>query len=362
MKNNVTKTKYFTAEVKSGNQIVLNFGRKQSANTFGRMDFYSRILHSLSPDTERIWRPKQRLNVEIRGWPKSIRWQRTRELSFTGKIEKGTTLDIQAYSYTLEIALDSILEGTAAKNMAHIYTFYIDNKEDFSFVKYQFHSKARTIAALCVLYDLKPHPRNDLELNIQKKFGPQNKWPLDEDLDSYQRTYGDPSKTADELRNEGWPRFGDNTSMKVFRQVVIGTQQQMYQIEKREQTLSSRVPRTNISKKWRDELFESQNYTCQICLNKYDPTLLEPDHRIPVIYEADVLTEDNFKEKLMTLCRYCNQQKRETTKRLPPDYDWKSSPWAYPEKFDALRVKQGIERIAKRKNITFEEALQLFRK
>lgn len=360
MKNNIAKTKYFTAKVKSANQIVLEFGKKQSANTFGRMDFYSRVLHSLSPDAERIWRPKQRLDAEIKGWPKNIRWQRAGKLLFEGQIENGTAIDIQTYSETLEMALESILKGTVTKNMARLHIFYIG--KDGHWTKYQFHSKARTIAALCVLYDLKAHPRNDLELNIQKKFGPQNEWPLDKDLNSYQRTYGDPSKTADELRNEGWPRSGNAASMEVFRQVVAGARQQMYKIKKRKQTLSARVPRTNISKRWRDELFKSQNYTCQICLNKYDPALLEPDHRIPVIYEADVLTDDNFKEKLMTLCRYCNQQKRETTKRFPPDYDWQSSPWAYPEKFDALKVKQGIERIAKRGNITFEEALNLIRK
>lgn len=85
--------------------------------------------------------------------------------------------------------------------------------------------------------------------------------------------------------------------------------------------------------------------------------MLEPDHRIPVIYESDRLAEGNFKEKLMTLCRFCNQQKRETTKRVDGNYDWKNSQWAFPEKFEINVLKNRIKSYIKRSGESFEEVV-----
>lgn len=319
------------------------------------MDFFSRLLHSLSPDENGIWREKDRMAVEISGWPKNIIWKRTSEKSFSGKLITTDNFNIKQYSQILEAALVGITEGENGLGGSTLYRFSIGNGKQWK--EYRFHSKSRTIAALCVLYDTAPHSRNHLEINIPKKFGPQIDWPFDAS-DELQRTYGDPSKTADELRNEGWSRLGENATMKVYRERVGGQIQQMYQISKTDQTTASQMMRTNIPRKWKNELYASQDFTCQICLTKYDADLLEPDHRVPVIYEADSLTEENYKEKLMTLCRFCNQQKRETTKRLPADYDWSNSPWAFPEKFDLDTAKKRMELYAKRVGKSFKEALK----
>lgn len=306
-------------------------------------------------DAEGIWRAKDRLDVEIGGWPKNITWQRSGERVFSGQLQDKANFDLEQYSQLLEAALAGISEGEDSPAGAKLYRFSIGNSKELK--EYKFHSKSRTIAALCVLYDKKAHARNHLEINIPKALGPQIAWPF-EGGEELQRTYGDPSKTADELRNEGWPRFGEATAMKVYRERVGGQIQQMYQILKTDQTTESQMMRTNIPRKWKDALYASQDFTCQICLIKYEADMLEPDHRVPVIFEADGLTEENYKEKLMTLCRFCNQQKRETTKRLSADYDWTNSPWSFPEKFDFSLAKRRIELYAKRSGKSFKDALK----
>jgi 5-methylcytosine-specific restriction endonuclease McrA len=350
------ETKFFTlkADTESNKKIHLLLKSDKVTATFARMDFFSRLLHSLSPDENGIWKLSDRLDAEINGWPKAIKWQRTGENSFIGNISS-SGIEISEYAQILEAALLGISDGEESITGSKLYRFSITTSGKA--VDYKFYSKSRTIAALCVLYDMEAHSRNHLEINIPKNLGPQIKWPMDPS-EEIQRTYGDPSKTADELRNEGWTRFGELTSMKVYRERIGGQIQQMYHILKVEQTLNSQMMRTNISQKWKNVLYESQDFTCQICLNKYDANNLEPDHRIPVIYEADGLTDENFKQKLMTLCRFCNQQKRETTKRLSADYDWKNSPWAYPEKFDLQLAKRKIELYAKRTGKSFKEALK----
>jgi hypothetical protein len=349
----LVKTPQFTLSLEDSG-IVLKFANARLAGTFSRMEFCSRLLHSLSPDENRIWREAKRLDAEITGWPRNISWERTNDLEFAGSLKEQNGFSIKQYTQVLEAAMLGVTEGEPSPTGSLLFRFSISNGNEIR--EYRFHGKARTIAALCVLYDMERHPRNHLEINIPKKLA-MKLWPV-ETSDEHQRTYGDPSKTADELRNEGWPRIGAATSMLVFRERVGGQFQQMYQITKQEQTLDSQMLRSNISKKWKDELFKSQDYTCQICLLKYDPELLEPDHRVPVVYEADQLTDENYKMKLMTLCRYCNQQKRETTKRLPADYDWKNSSWAYPEKFELDGIKRMISMRMKRMGKSYEEVLE----
>jgi hypothetical protein len=239
------------------------------------MDFYSRILHSLNPNKDRIWIPGHRLGVEIKGWPKNIAWTRTAALEFEGKINKIEIFDLEEYRNELQEALKNIVEGIILPTRAKACSFEIGNKS--SWKKYQFLSKARTIAALCVLYDLEPHPRNDLELNIQTNLGLQS-WPYNPAEINLIRTYGDPSKTADVLRNEGWPRDGQKPGLNVFRKKIGETHQQMYQLSRTEQILTHRKMRSSIPRKWRTELFKSQNFTCRICHNKYPADYLEPDH------------------------------------------------------------------------------------
>lgn len=343
----------FSVEI-IGDGIIVTFRNTALADDFARLEFQSRVLHSLKPDVNHVWRQGSRLDVEIRGFPKWISWNRVSDNRFRGTASTHKPHVLIEYVRILRQALMDVSIGTRDASGTPICKFYIGRNS--SWLRYSFHSKARTVAALCVLYDLKPHPRNDLELNVPEELGVQFS---SSEGTRQVRTYGDPSKTADVLRNEGWSRIGADIGMKVFRQEVGGAQQQMYQLLRREQHLASQVTRTNIPKRWKLELYESQNYTCQICHNKYSAEYLEPDHRIPVIVRTDELTESNFKEKLMTLCRYCNQAKREACKVLPADHDWATSPWAYPEKFELEKIEQEIVSYAIARQLSKKEILKL---
>lgn len=337
------------------NLFSISFSTKALADDFGRMEFYSRVLHSLQPDTNNVWRANDRLDAEIRGWPKWMNWVRIAEKEFRGTHSIHDAEISKQYATTLSQILPDILVGVRDPAGRLIYRFSIGKETQW--LSYSFNSKARTIAALCVLFDLTPHSRNDLELNVPENSG-MKVWPPSNSPEII-RTYGDPSKTADVLRNEGWQRIGKEIGMKVFRQGIGRSQQQMYQLLRKEQHLGSQVMRTNIPRSWRLALYQSQDYTCQICHTRYPAKYLEPDHRIPVITQADELTKDNFKEKLMTLCRYCNQVKREACKVLPADYDWTRSPWAYPEKYELEKIKQEIETYAKTRRLSKKEVLRL---
>ena len=336
----------------------VDFESVSIANEFGRMYFYSRLLHSLKPDSLGVWREESRLEAEIAGWPKKIKFSRQSGTLFKGQSE--SSLNLVEYEKELEEALNGISVGEKGENGNTIRRFEIRNGS--SSKRYLFHSKARTIAALCVLYDLEPHPRNDLEINIPASLLPEQSWPVKHEQTGIVRLYGDPSKTADVLRNEGWSREGEVPGMRVFNKIVGGARQQMYQMLRKDQDISQRMMRTNISSRWRRALYESQNFTCRICGNRYEAEYLSPDHRIPVIFQPDELAQENFLEKLMTLCRYCNQQKREFCKRIPYNYDWETSPWAYPEKFSLQKTAEEIRRFAKIQNITPTEVLDLLKK
>jgi hypothetical protein len=336
-------------------KVAVSFSTKALADDFAKLDFYSRVLHSLTPDQNRIWRKGGRLDVEIKGWPKWMKWARVSEKEFRGSAAPDKTSILNTYVVALHQALTEVSIGTRGGASTPTYLFSIGKESLWTL--YSFHSKGRTIAALCVLFDLAPHPRNDLELNVSEASGVQV-WPP-RTGSGVRRTYGDPSKTADALRNEGWPRSGTNAGIKVFREQVGGAQQQMYQLLRKEQHLESQVTRTIVQKRWKLELYESQNYTCQICHRKYPAEYLEPDHRIPAIVMTNGLMPDNIKDKLMTLCRYCNQVKREACKLLPPDYDWTTSHWAYPEKFELDKIKYEIETYAAAKRLSKKDVLKL---
>lgn len=348
----------FKAEIRN-ESMYINFSSSSIANVFMQTDFFSKLLSSFLPDSNGVWQPGQRTNYEIVGWPKQFKWERVSDK--TVKLQtKLRVVEAVEYSEVLEKSLQGILVRTEEEDGGSYYHFSIADADEV--LEYSFNDRARVIAVLAVLYDLEPHPRSHLELNIAARHIKGQRWPLTTIEDDVEvRYYGDPSKTADVLRNEGWTREGKDAHMFVFRERINGQQQQMYKISTREQSRTQQVKRTPIKPIWRTKLFQLQNYTCRICLNDYsnDVAQLSPDHRVPVIFQADNLTDSNFDTKLMTLCRYCNQQKREFCKRIGDEYDWDTSPWAFPEKYRLESVESGIREYAKQNNLDPSKVVEL---
>lgn len=340
------------------NDIQCTFKSAANTNVFMQMDFFSKLLSSYIPDNDGVWRPGERTNYEIVGWPKGFIWKRTGEKTVVAKSLDAEVIDAYKFAEVLEKSFTNIVNRTEEEDGGAYYHFSI--VDETNVYEYSFNDRARVVAVLCVLYDLDSHPRSHLEINIPHKYVSQQKWPVtDGPGDNPVRYYGDPSKTADVLRNEGWTREGQDAHMFVIYQVVNGQRQQTYKIDTREQTRNQQVKRTAIKPVWRNKLFAAQDYTCRICLNKYPVGQLSPDHRIPVIFAPDNLTDDNYDKKLMTLCRFCNQQKREFTKRIGADYDWETSPWAYPEKFLLKRIQNDIKEYAKQNHLSNIEVAKL---
>jgi hypothetical protein len=335
--NNLKYTGFcFTLNTNDENTLNLYISDKIKANIFENLNFYSCLLHSFKPDENSIWQKQKRLDVEIKGWPSSLEWKRLSFTNFQGRIQ--VDFNFEEFAETLNTALKNIIEKTNT-----YYKFEIGNKSHWN--QYFFKSRAREIFGLCVLYDKEFHTRDEIEVTIENRYKPyvRSLLPFGNNDTKTSRTYGDPSKIVDYLRNEGWTREGDNATLITERY----NRQEKYKLTSVQQDITLQVSRSTIKSSWKRQLFSLHNNTCRICHTKYeDIKFLAPDHRIPAIVQAENLTDENYKEKLMTLCIYCNQRKREFTKKVTPDYDWENSPWAYPEKFQEKKIVDDIKRYA----------------
>lgn|GEM_PF-2478184 len=359
---NMTLSKSIDFEVKTTpGKVTVKFGKKVDFDAIRQLEFSSRLMYGLKPDKNNIWKEAKRTDYHLNGFPPSVKWQAKPGNVLEG-IHSFSVKELPHYLEELRAAITGLCPS-GAENGTTLYRFATTNGTEI--LNYEFNKRARSICALAVLYDLEWHPRKELEIWINFDLTPKlepGKKP--DSSKAEEQFYGDPSKTADELRNEGWPRGAAEPLMFVESRPVAGQTQQHYRLLKREQVLDHQKKRSNIKPAWRAELYRLHDYACQICLSEYkdNPEQLSPDHRIPVIYEADNLDDNNFSEKLMTLCRFCNQSKREFTKRLPHDYDWQTSPWSFPERDRKSIIKNQLRAMLKNGSGSYEEILSEIRK
>ena len=323
-------------------RIAVAFASKTNATAVRQLEFCSRLMYGLSPNEKNVWVPRERLKWHIEGFPPEVSWSFKTNFEMDGRHSMDPET-LSAYISTLRRAIDGItpIKTTEGNGLYRFSCTDGKGRHDYAFTK-----RARTIKALAVLYDLEWHPRKDLEIWIEMKMSDKPKSSTHAVAEPEQY-YGDPSKIADELRNEGWPREAAAPLMFVESRQISGQAQQHYRITTRSQGLDHRKQRSVIKPSWRAQLYSGDSYTCKICQTNYEaaPDQLAPDHRIPVVFQSDDLSDANFSSRLMTLCRYCNQAKREFAKRVPHDYNWAMSPWAYPEKFRTLMLEEQIARL-----------------
>ena len=336
--------------------LQVKFDKKVDFNAIRQLEFSSRLMYGLKPDKNNIWREGKRTDFHIVGFPPEVKWRAEPDNLLVG-VHAFSEPELIKYLEKLRGAINGLCPNVAESGSS-LYKFATTDKEVT--LTYAFNKRARSICALAVLYDLEWHPRKELEIwinfDLTPKLEPGQK---PNPTKAEEQFYGDPSKTADELRNEGWPREAAEPLMFVESRAVAGQSQQHYRLETRDQILDHQKKRSNIKPAWRSELYKKHDFTCQICLTNYkeSPEQLSPDHRIPVIYEADNLDDTNYSTKLMTLCRYCNQSKREFTKRLPHDYDWETSPWAYPERYRKSIIENQLRAMLKDGYTSYKEIL-----
>jgi 5-methylcytosine-specific restriction endonuclease McrA len=336
--------------------ITVVFAKKVDFNAIRQLEFSSRLMYGLKPNENNVWKVGERTAFHIVGFPPTIQWHVEGDNKLVGS-HNLSGVKIREYVDQLSIAISSLCP-LPIDGLTPLYRF--STTDGNQILDYEFNKRARAVCALAVLYDLEWHPRKDLEIwinfDLTPKLSPRKTPNLSRGEEQF---YGDPSKTADELRNEGWPREAEEPLMLVESRSVAGQTQQHYRLVTREQVIVHQKKRSNIKPAWRTALYEQNNYTCQICLSEYhsNPEQLSPDHRVPVIYESDNLDDENFRSKLMTLCRYCNQSKREFTKRLAHDYDWNTSPWAYPERYRKSIVENQLRAMLKDRQTSYEEIL-----
>jgi hypothetical protein len=116
----------FSLEIK-GKKIVATFLSKALADDFARFEFYSRVLHSMKPDSNHVWQASDRLDVEIRGWVKWISWKRVSEVKFSGVPDPKKESSLDNYIPFLHQAMVGSLIGGRGADGKPIYTFEIGN-------------------------------------------------------------------------------------------------------------------------------------------------------------------------------------------------------------------------------------------
>jgi hypothetical protein len=294
-------------------------------------------LHSLNTDSEGNWdeSSQPRTNLFIKGFPPYIIWRLVSKQEIQGSSSR--TLD-GSFIKELEGVILGLIGTQTSKFKRKEVSFSVCDSKSKKEYSYKFFDASRTIVALCVLLDGKSHPRNHLEVTLSSEKDLMLKFfEVSPTKTTPHRVYGDPSKTVDELRNQGFPRQTDDSqrgvSINVERKSVYGTLQESYQLKRFEQSMEDRVGRSNIPEKFRKKLYESDDYQCCNCGQTYPVEYLAPDHRIPSIVQNDELDEDNFIEKLQTLCVRCNQVKREACKKCPYEHNCDKCEWAFPEKY-----------------------------
>ena len=95
----------YELSVLDNQRLTIEFTKKSDITSFIRWDFYSRILHSLTPQEEDgLWKNGKRLNVEIRGWPRNPNWVRISDLILQStQLPKGwLSENLEQYSIDLE--------------------------------------------------------------------------------------------------------------------------------------------------------------------------------------------------------------------------------------------------------------------
>ena len=357
-------------------RLTIEFSKKSDITSFIRWDFYSRILHSLTPKKEDgLWANGKRLNVEIRGWPRNPNWVRISDLVLQSTpLPKGwLSENLKQYSIDLKYGTQNAI-SKVEKNGVKYSIFQIGNHNE-GWIQYKFQSASREVAALCMLYDLKPHPRNNIELWLEPSDypsisnSPHYNWPTS--VKENKRYFGDPSKAVESLEKMGWPRHGADKTSMVSRDIFQGSRQEFYQLTQKQQQIKHMRIRKDIPKKWRIAILERDNFTCLYCGRKHPKSemnpktgkhpQLDPDHRIPVNVKSDDSNDSNFLQNLMTLCSTCNQRKREITKKFQrnDEHDWDNEEWAYPDRIDFLenRILSLVQIYAQKQNCSIDEAL-----
>lgn len=341
-----------TLDDESGPGVSLRFEKSKVANIFARWQFNSQILHSfvLDEDNPPFWIEGERLNCHIQGFPPGVNFRRqitnTQEFILEGEID-----DLEDYANTLSVALNHILIKHDFSNYQCIRFTII--QEDDSSLEYHFVKGGREVTGFMILYSLERLWRDQIRFYMDPRatYWPQvSEWGWPDRIPADGELYGDPSKAIQSAEQSGWGgRYDDDdTAFSQGMGSYSNKPQKWYQFHTREQNIDAMRARSPIPRRWRVELHERDNWTCLYCGRTGDPDdwtgtgtsathrTLDPDHRIPVNIRSDELDDDNFLEHLMTLCKPCNQRKRELTKALQRDgfEDWDNWEWAHPERLD----------------------------
>lgn len=313
------------------NIVQVDFTSKQLCDAVGRLEFCSRLLYDLSPNTNAVWVKSRtpRINANILGFPKNISWSRKGKLTLIGTSNSAL---LKSYLAELATSITSIIGKKKNIFSPTEYAFTISDNDTRTNYSYVFDNRSRALVAFCVLWDGSNHPRDHLEVKRDPNVVYLAGFPL---VKKETKTYGDPSKTIDELRNQGFPRNTDESprgpSLKITRANNYGTKQEHYLLTKKTQSSLDRVGRSQIPKKYKKLLYENSRYVCNNCGQTFTFDYLSPDHRIPSIVKPDNLNPLNYMDVLQTLCVRCNQVKREACKKCPYGHQCLKCAWAYPE-------------------------------
>jgi hypothetical protein len=124
--------------------------------------------------------------------------------------------------------------------------------------------------------------------------------------------------------------------------------------------------RKPIPKLIKTELLHEYGFKCSICLEEFNPTFLQVDHRIPYEIVGDIDAETKKSNDYMLVCGSCNRAKSWSCEHCDNNLKYKNKQkcqtcyWASPEKYEHIACQdiRRIELVWKNKEIDAYEILR----
>jgi 5-methylcytosine-specific restriction endonuclease McrA len=150
--------------------------------------------------------------------------------------------------------------------------------------------------------------------------------------------YSHPPRAIRDVREQGIPL--ETFSVKNAEGRTIAA----YRFADFDKTILGRIGgRTTITKAFKNQLLETADSKCSICLSPFESRYLQVDHRVPYEVAGDVM--DRLPEDYMLLCGACNRAKswscehcRNWLEAKNPEV-CKTCYWAQPEQYEHIAMR-----------------------
>lgn len=173
--------------------------------------------------------------------------------------------------------------------------------------------------------------------------------------------YKHPPRAARDVREQGIPLETVSVKNAAGQTIAAYRFGDFSQLDKGKLGGRQLIPKTI-----RQTLLDTHQKRCHICLETYDTTHLQVDHRVPYEIAGDIITDQMQADQFMLLCGSCNRAKSWSCEHCPNWTDAQDETlcrtcyWAYPSHYKhiALRAIRRVDVVWTEDELKSYERLQ----